>query len=70
MKKVLEMVFRTAEGKEVVMSLPDPKGGLTADEVNLAMASIVSNNIFDTKTGDLIQTVEARLRVVDVTVLE
>lgn len=69
MKKTLEMVFRDSFGKEHVLTLADPKAGLTQPEVQAAMDTIISKNIFSTKTGDMIQAAEARIRVVDVTEL-
>jgi hypothetical protein len=67
MKKTLEMTFRSAAGKEVVLSLPDPKPSLTLAEVNAVMQTIITKNIFATKSGDLVQTVDAKIRVLDVT---
>ena len=69
MKKTLEMVFRDLFGKEHVLTLPDPKDGISAAEVQVAMETIVAKNIFSTKSGDMVQAVEARIRVVDVTAL-
>lgn len=69
MKKTLEMVFRDGFGKEHVLTLADPKDGLTQAEVQGSMDLIVSKNIFSTKTGDMVQAAEARIRVVDVTAL-
>lgn len=70
MVKTLEMVFRNSDGKEVVISLADPKDDVTTEQVNTIMADIVSKNIFDSKGGDLVQTVEARMRTRDSVVLE
>lgn len=69
MTKTLEMVFRDAFGKETVIRLADPKDGLTQAEVQGAMDLIVSANIFATKTGDLVQTAEARIVTLDTAVL-
>ena len=69
MTKTLEMVFRDAFGKETVIRLADPKDGLTQAEVQAAMDLIVSANIFATKTGDLVQTAEARIVTLDTAVL-
>lgn len=69
MKKVLEMVFRTVGGKEVVLSVPNPKDDLTTQQVVGAMETILSKNIFSTSSGDLRDLVEARVRVIDVQVL-
>ena len=41
----LRMIFDTDDGKWV-LSLTDPKEGLTASEVEAAMNTIISQNIF------------------------
>lgn len=69
MTKTLEMVFRDAFGKETSIRLADPKDGLTQAEVQAAMELIVSQNIFETKTGDLVQAAEARIITLDTAVL-
>lgn len=68
-KKTLEMVFRDAFAKETVISLLDPKDGITQAEVQATMETIIAKNIFATDGGDLVQAAEARIRVVDVTAL-
>lgn len=69
MVKTLEMVFRNESGKEVVLSMLEPKDDLTLAEVNTVMQDIISKNIFNTTTGDLVQVIEARIRSKDVAVL-
>lgn len=69
MVKTLEMVFRNGSGKEVVLSLVDAKENLTLAEVKAVMQDIVAKNIFSTKSGDLVQVVEARIRSKDSVVL-
>ena len=69
MVKTLEMVFRNGSGKEVVLSLVDAKENLTLAEVKAVMQDIVAKNIFTTKSGDLVQVVEARIRSKDTVVL-
>lgn len=65
MTKTLEMVFRNSSGKEVTMSLADPKEDLTKAQVDAVMQEIISRNIFTSKTGELTQSVEARIRTRD-----
>lgn len=65
MTKTLEMVFRNASGKEVTLSLADPKEDLTKAQVDAVMQEIISRNIFTSKTGELTQSVEARIRTRD-----
>jgi len=69
MTKTLEMVFRNAEGKEVTLSLADPRDTLTKAEAQAVMQDIVSKNIFITKGGDLVESVEARIRTRDTVAL-
>ena len=69
MVKTLEMVFRNESGKEVVISIAEPKDDLTLAQVNTVMQEIVAKNVFSTKTGDLVQIVEARIRSNDMAVL-
>ncbi|WP_333593657.1 DUF2922 domain-containing protein [Anaerospora hongkongensis] len=69
MKKTLEMTFRTSGGKEAILSLPDPVDSLTLASVRGVMQTIIAKNIFATKSGDLVEIVDAKIRVLDVTVL-
>ncbi|MDF2875431.1 MAG: hypothetical protein K0R22_2114 [Sporomusa sp.] len=62
MIKTLEMVFRTNAGKEAILSVPDPKDGLTLAEAQVVMQDIVTKNIFSIKGSTLAETVEARIR--------
>lgn len=61
MTKTLSMVFRDTAGKEVTISLADPKDDLTLAEVHAVMQDIVSRSIFLSKNGDLIQAGDARI---------
>ena len=67
MKKVLEMTFRNTVGKEITLSLADPKDDLTLAQVNTVMDDIVAKNIFTTASGggDLTEKVKAVVRVTD-----
>ena len=67
MTKTLEMTFRDILGKQVTITLPNPKTGLTLSEVNQAMQLIITKNVFFTKNGDLDQIADAKVRVVDIT---
>ena len=69
MKKTLEMTFRNELGKESVLSLPDPKDDLTLAGVKTVMQNIVAKNLFTTKSGKLTEALEAKVSVLDVTVL-
>ncbi len=62
MIKTLEMVFRTSAGKEVSLSVAEPKEGLTLAEAQAVMADIIARNIFSIKGATLAESVEARIR--------
>ncbi|AJQ26059.1 DUF2922 domain-containing protein [Pelosinus fermentans] len=69
MAKTLEMVFRSEGGKEVTLSIADPKENLTLAEVKTVMEDIIAKQVFESKTGDLSQIVEARINSKDTAVL-
>ncbi len=69
MAKTLEMVFRNESGKEVTLSLADPREDLTLAEVKTVMEDIITKQIFSSKTGDFAQIVEARISSKDAVVL-
>ena len=69
MTKTLEMTFRDTMGKNVMINIPNPKDGLTLAQVDAIMQDIIAKNIFATTNGDLVDVMEAKIRVVDVTVL-
>ncbi len=69
MTKTLEMIFKDSAGKNVMINIPNPKEGLTLAQVDAVMQDIVTKNIFATTSGNLVDVVEAKIRVVDVTVL-
>lgn len=61
MDKSLELIFKNQAGKNVRMSMQDPKDDLTADQVQSLMDSILEKNIFETTGGNLVEAVGARL---------
>ena len=69
MKKILEMGFRNEAGKVVNILLSDPKDTLTKSEVTTFMQDVIAKNIFSTNDGDLVQIVDAVIRISDVTEL-
>ena len=54
MEKVLQLVFKKADGKQKVLNVTDPREGVTGEEAGNALTEVV----------------EARLRSTDVTVLK
>ncbi len=69
MAKTLEMVFRSEGGKEVTISLPDPRDDLNLAQVHMVMQDIIDKKIFSTKSGELAQISDARIRSNDTAAL-
>lgn len=63
----LELKFLNAEGKVVTYTLDQPNEPADSAAVNGAMNTIISNNIFQTSGGDLLEKHSARIveRIVD-----
>jgi hypothetical protein len=57
----LDLRFRNAAGRIATLRVPDPKAGLTAQEVGAVMDAIIAKNVFETGGGDLVAKVDARL---------
>lgn len=66
--QTLSMVFLNQPNKNVTLNLDNPRDNLTAAEVQAAMDSIITKNIFTSSGGDLVTKVSAR--VVDTTTNE
>ncbi|HHX94378.1 MAG TPA: DUF2922 domain-containing protein [Clostridia bacterium] len=60
MSVTLQLVFRTAGGSRRTISVQDPKEDLTDAQVQEAMDTILSKNIFTTSDGDYVSILEAR----------
>ena len=60
----LDLVFRNAAGKKVILNIEEPKAGITKAEIDAAMAVVVNNYIFNTSGGDIVEAVEGRLRTI------
>ena len=70
MEQVLELVFKTAEGDTKVITVTDTRTDITAEEAQAAMETILAANVVETSGGDLVEIIEARMRVTQVTVLK
>jgi len=70
MEQTLELVFKNAEGDTKVITVTDPREGITAQEADEAMDIILAANVIETSGGDLVEAVEARLRITQITVLQ
>ena len=66
----LELVFRNAAGKNVTLNIEEPKTGVTKAEIDTAMQVVVSNNVFNTSGGDIVDAVEGHLRTITKEVVE
>ena len=60
----LDLIFKNATGKKVVLNIEEPKSGLTKAEIDAAMQVVVTNNVFHTSGGDITEAVEGCLRTV------
>ena len=58
----LDLVFKNAIGKKVILNVEEPKKNISKAEIDAAMKTIVDNNVFDTSGGDLVEAVGGRLR--------
>ena len=61
MAKTLVMTFKTEEGKKSTISLNNVREDLTGEEANSVMDTIISKNIFQTSSGDLVRKESAEL---------
>jgi len=69
MSVVLQMSFLTELGNTVTLSIPDPKPGLTEEEVQQVMQTIIDKNVFTSTTGPLVAIKAARVVAREVTPL-
>ena len=60
----LDLIFKNAAGKKVIMNIEEPKAGITKAEIDAAMDVVVNNNIFNTSGGDIVEAVQGRLRTI------
>lgn len=67
--KKLDMVFKTATGKEVTISIAAPKDDITKSEVNTVMNQIIAKNIFQSVHGKFAEISGAFIRTTDNTEL-
>jgi len=66
----LDLVFRNAAGKKVILNIEEPKANVTKAEIDAAMGVVVTNNIFTTSGGNIVEAVEGRLRTVTTDVID
>ncbi|HWK21523.1 MAG TPA: DUF2922 domain-containing protein [Ureibacillus sp.] len=61
MTQVLEMKFDTANGKTLTLTVNEPKENVSAMEVENAMRTIITSNIFHYNGNSLVAINQARL---------
>lgn len=59
--KTLRMVFRNQAGKNVTISLDNPRADVTSAEIEAAMDLIIARNIFTSSGGDLVSKQDIRI---------
>lgn len=67
MEKVLQLVFKKADGSKKVFSVTDPRDDVTADEAKTAMETVIA--VFAADGIGLTEAVEVRVRTTEVNVL-
>lgn len=69
MEKTLELVFAKGDGSKKTLSIADPREGVTLAEAQAAAAKIIEAGVLTSGGLGLSEFVEARIKVVTVTVL-
>lgn len=65
--KKLVMVFKNSVGKNVSISIDDPKDNITETEIKTTMELIVEKNIFKKNDYACVEAVEAKIVTTDTT---
>ena len=68
MEKTLELIFTKSDGAKKTLSIADPREDVTLAEAQAAAAKIIEAGVLTSGLG-LSEFVEARIKVVTVTVL-
>mgnify|MGYP000299127853 CR=1 FL=1 len=55
MEKSLQLVFKNASGSTKLITITNPKDGLTKAETDAAMQKIIAANVFKTVGGGVIE---------------
>lgn len=61
MAKTLELIFETTAGKDVVLSVEEPREDLTALELAAGMQTIITQNIFEVQGAQFAAAKGARI---------
>ena len=65
--KKLVMSFKSTLGRVVSISVDDPREDVTESEIKAVMDMIVEKNIFTPNGADIVETIEAKVIVTDIT---
>lgn len=65
----LQLVFKCTNGKKRILIINNPREGVTLDEANAVMQTVIDKNVFENAYGDLVEIVEARMHTCEYTVL-
>ena len=69
MEKTLELIFTKSDGAKKTLSIADPREDVTLAEAQAAAARIIETGVLTSGGLGLSEFVEARIKVVTVTVL-
>jgi hypothetical protein len=61
MARKLVMKFKTVGGRTSTLVVDEPKEDITEAEVRAVMEDVIAKNVFNTKSGDLVETVSAEV---------
>lgn len=53
MAKILQLQFEAANGKNMMISVEEPKESLTSEEIQTGMDAIISSNVFQVEGSTL-----------------
>lgn len=60
-RKYIRFVFLDSGGSNFTLRIPDPKDNITERELLETMDLIISQNIFQGRSGDLVGKIDARI---------
>ncbi|MBT2582210.1 DUF2922 domain-containing protein [Planococcus sp. ISL-109] len=61
MAKTLELIFETAGGKAVTLTVDEPRSDLTAQELFSGMQAIIDQSVFEISASPLASVKSARI---------
>ncbi|HSI68099.1 MAG TPA: DUF2922 domain-containing protein [Planococcus sp. (in: firmicutes)] len=61
MAKTLELIFETAAGKSVALTVEEPREDLTGAELSAGMQNIITQNIFEVEGSPFASAKAARI---------